>query len=149
MNRASLLTEKRNDSTISENGNIWSAKVSRAAPSGQIGRGRGSRLRANTGHCPRARRMGQFDRGRVRRRGKNATDRATENFRDFSTSDRPQTSKTDQDPRPIPTLQDGPYERAGSARERTLAEDVGWARGLAVGLRVVRRAVAYLLGVPW
>src|ERR1700722_12320077 len=70
MNRASLLTEKRNDSTISENGNIWSAKVSRAAPSGQIGRGRGSRLRANTGHCPRARRMGQFDRGRVKRRGK-------------------------------------------------------------------------------
>jgi hypothetical protein len=28
MDRASLLTEKRNDSTIPENGNIWLAKVS-------------------------------------------------------------------------------------------------------------------------
>ena len=91
--------------------------------------------------------MVQFDRGRVKRRGKNATDRATENFRDFSTSDRPQTSKTDQDHRPIPTLQDGPYERAGSARERTLAEDVGCARGLAVRLRIIRLQFAYLLGL--
>ena len=47
--------------------------------------------------------MGQFDRGRVKSRGKNANDRATENFRDFSTSDRPQTSKTDQDHQRVKT----------------------------------------------
>jgi hypothetical protein len=38
--------------------------------------------------------------------------------------------------RPIPALQDRSYERAGSARERTLAEDVGCARGPAVRLRI-------------
>jgi hypothetical protein len=32
MNRASLLPEKRNDSTISENWNVWSAKVSAQGP---------------------------------------------------------------------------------------------------------------------
>jgi hypothetical protein len=84
---------------------------------------------ANTGHCPRARRMGQFDRGRVKSRGKNATDRATENFRDFSTSDRPQTSKTDQDhqrvktPRSFHTASPHSYPsrqalRTGGERER-------------------------------
>ena len=49
--------------------------------------------------------------------------------------------------RPIPALQDRPYERAGSARERTLAEDVGCARGPAVRLRIIRLQFAYLLGL--
>src|ERR1700733_2647577 len=48
---------------------------------------------------------------------------------------------------PIPALQDRPYERAGSARERTLAEDVGCARGPAVRLRIIRLQFAYLLGL--
>ena len=50
-------------------------------------------------------------------------------------------------PRPIPALQDRPYERAGSAREWTLAEDVGCARGPAVRLRIIRLQFAYLLSL--
>jgi hypothetical protein len=39
------------------------------------------------------------------------------------------------------------YERVGSARERTLAKDVGCARGPAVRLRIIRLQFAYLLGL--
>ena len=49
--------------------------------------------------------------------------------------------------RPIPALQDRPYERAGSARERTLAEDVGCASGPAVRLRIIRLQFVYFLGL--
>jgi hypothetical protein len=49
--------------------------------------------------------------------------------------------------RPIRALQDRPHERAGSARERTLAEDVGCARGPAVCLRIILLQFAYLLGL--
>jgi hypothetical protein len=39
--------------------------------------------------------------------------------------------------RPFPALHDRPYERAGSARERTLVEDVGSARCAAIRLRII------------
>jgi hypothetical protein len=60
---------------------------------------------------------------------------------------RPPIGRSDCRNRPIPALQDRPYERAGSARERTLAEDVGCARGPAVRLRIIRLQFAYLLGL--